>query len=182
MLAATVQGVLISIVAGSVAVHFFFTGMRYLYRLLAVQTETQRADGQSRKERRRNQLQRRLLVASPIFDGVENMRGVTSLSDRGGAYDRGVYVCESKDMDDKHQLLKPEVYNLSFEQLGVLQGNLLGYVSAQMRSLRTNGNGACGMHAVFVALEPARTGGLELFAPDARNLAAQHLGPSLEDL
>ena len=30
--------------------------------------------------------------------------------------------------------------------------------------------------------EPARSGGLELFAPDARNLAAQHLGPSLEAL
>ena len=73
-----------------------------------------------------------------ITYAVEDMPGATSLNDRGGAYDQGVYVCESKDMDDKHQLLKPEVYNLSLEQLGVLQGNLLGYVSAQMRSLRTS--------------------------------------------
>ena len=125
---------------------------------------------------------RRLLVVSPMFDGVEDMPGVTSLNDRGGAYDQGVYVCESKDMGDRHQLLKPEVYNLNLEQFGVLQGNLLGHVSAEMRSLRTNGDGACGMHAVFGAPEPARTGGLELFASDARNLAAQHLGPSLEAL
>ena len=108
------------------------------------------------------------------------MPGVTVFNDRGGAYDQGVYVCESKDMGGN--LVKPELYNLNFEQLGAMQDTLIGRVSARMRALRTNGDGACGVHGLFGSPALSRTGEFELFASDARNVAAQHLGPSLDDL
>ena len=107
---------------------------------------------------------------------------VGNFSYPGGAYDHGVYECESKDIDERNDLVKPEVYHINLEQLGVMQNILLGRVTSLMRSLRTNGNGACGMHALFGTPAPARTGGFEFFAPDARDLAAQYLGPSLDNL
>ena len=38
------------------------------------------------------------------------------------------------------------------------------------------------MHGLFGSPKPSRTGEFELFVSNARNLAAQHLGPSLDDL
>ena len=71
------------------------------------------------------------------------------LKNRGGGYECGVYVCESKDMDEKKHLLKPEIYYLNVEQLEELGESVMNCVSDRMRSLRTNGDGSCGMHALF---------------------------------
>ena len=78
------------------------------------------------------------------------------LNNRGGGYECGVYVCESKDMDEKKHLLKPEIFHLTVEQFEELGETVMSCVSARMRSLRTNGDGACGMHALF---------GTPVFAP-----------------
>lgn len=104
------------------------------------------------------------------------------LNCRGGAYDKGVYICESNDMDERNNLVKPEIFRISAAQAAGLPDTLLEHVSVEMRSLRTNGNGACGIHGIFGEPAPALTGGVELFASSARALASQHLGPCLENL
>jgi hypothetical protein len=38
------------------------------------------------------------------------------LNNRGGGYECGVYVCESKDMEQKKHFLKPEIFHLIVEQ------------------------------------------------------------------
>ena len=111
-----------------------------------------------------------------------DLSGVKSFNYRGGVYDQGVYECESKDIDERTNLVKPEVYYIDLAQLGVVRNILLGRVSSFMRALRTNGNGACGMHALFGTPVRARTSGYEFYVPDARDLAAQYLGPSLDHL
>ena len=42
-------------------------------------------------------------------------------NNRGGAYEQGVYVCESKDIVGREKLVKPEIYNLNMEQLDEMQ-------------------------------------------------------------
>ena len=93
---------------------------------------------------------------------------------RGGAFLKGVSVCEIRDMDERKKLLKPEIHMLNAEAAGAMPQNLLASTSARMRSLRTNGNGACDMHALFGMPTPTANGALELFTHDARILAAQH--------
>ena len=105
------------------------------------------------------------------------------LHNRGGGYECGVYVCESKDMDEKKHLLKPDIYHSNVEQLKELGETVMNSVSPRMRSLRTNGDGACGMHALFgTPVFSLASNGYELYFSGARELASQHLGPSLEDL
>ena len=60
---------------------------------------------------------------------------------------------------------------------------MINSVSVLMRALRTNGDGACGMHALFGTLVfETVSNGYELFCPGARVMAAQYLGSSLEEL
>ena len=86
-------------------------------------------------------------------------------------------------MDKKKQLLKLEVYNLRVVQLQGLGEFVIRSASDRMRALRTNGNGACGMHALFGTPKLALAGDyFELYCSRARELASQHLGTSLEEL
>ena len=101
---------------------------------------------------------------------------------RGGAYEDGVYVCEPQDMDEAQSLLQPVTYAIDPEMISFLPSRLRESVSPRMRALKTNGNGACGIHASLG--EPVKTaqGFLEFLAADARDVAVRQLGPSLDSL
>ena len=104
------------------------------------------------------------------------------LSWRGGGYDKGVYTFEHEDVEFERQLLNPEVYELNVAHYEESPQLLRNAISAQMRSIRTNGDGACGVHALFGSPELAINGGYELFAQRARVVAVEHMGHSLEML
>ena len=108
--------------------------------------------------------------------------GASVLDWRGGAYDRNVYVCESKDMDERKRLLKPEVYNLRVEEVLAQEEFVVRSVSTRMRALNTTGDGACGMHAFFGEPKLRNCGYFEMQISNPREMAARYLGPSLEDL
>ena len=103
---------------------------------------------------------------------------------RGGGYTDGVYMCESSDMDGRTSLLKPEIYTFDFTLNPDMPSMLREAMAACMRSLKTNGDGACGVHALLGVPWPmsAGLGRYELFADNARDIAVQHLGPSLAAL
>ena len=104
------------------------------------------------------------------------------LSWRGGGYDKGVYTFGHEDVEFERQLLNPEVYELNVAHFEESPQLLRNAISAQMRSIRTNGDGACGVHALFGSPELAINGGYELFAQNARVIAVEHMGHSLEML
>ena len=101
---------------------------------------------------------------------------------RGGGYDEGVYTFKHDDVEFERQLLKPEVYELNVAHFEESPQLLRNAISAQMRSIRTNGDGACGVHALFGSPELAINGGYELFARRARVVAVEHMGHWLEML
>ena len=101
---------------------------------------------------------------------------------RGGGYDKGVYTFEHEDVEFERQLLNPEVCELNVAPFEESPQFLRNAISAQMRSIRTNGDGACGVHALFGSPELAINGGYELFARRARDIAVEHMGHSLEML
>ena len=101
---------------------------------------------------------------------------------RGGGCDQGVYTFEAKDVAPERQLLKPEMYELDCAALENAAPLLRDAVSDHMRAVRTNGNGACGIHALCGSPAPAHEGGDELFFRNARVWAIQQVGPSLENL
>ena len=91
-----------------------------------------------------------------------------------------VDICETWDMEKKQGLVSRGTYNVSVAACSCIPSVLSESVSSRMYALKTNGNGACGIHALLGA--PVRTalGSLELFAEDARETAVTHLGPSFE--
>ena len=101
---------------------------------------------------------------------------------RGGAYEEGVYICEPQDMDEEQGLLLHGTHAIDLAMNSTMPSILNESVSACMRALNTNKNGACGIHALLG--KPVRTadGQLELLSVDAREIAVTHLGPSLENL
>ena len=101
---------------------------------------------------------------------------------RGGAYEEGVYICEPQDMDGEQGLLLPGTHAIDLTMTSTMPSMLRESLSACMRALNTNRDGACGIHALLG--EPVRTtrGQLEFLAVDAREIAVTHLGPSLENL
>ena len=58
-----------------------------------------------------------------------------------------MYTFEHEDVEFERQLLKPEVYELNVAHFEESPQLLRNAISAQMRSIRTNGDGACGVHA-----------------------------------
>ena len=99
---------------------------------------------------------------------------------RGGACEESVDICETWDMEKKEGLVSRETYNVSVAAFSGIPSVLSECVSSRMYALKTNGDGACGIHALLGT--PVRTalGSLELFAEDARETAVTHLGPSFE--
>ena len=100
----------------------------------------------------------------------------------GGGYDHGVNSFEAKDLEPERRLLKPEIYELDSSGFGDVLPLLRDAVSDRMRVVYTNGNGACGIHALCGSPAPAYGGGDELFFRDARAWAVEQVGPSLEML
>ena len=86
------------------------------------------------------------------------------------------------DMSDTKQLVKPELYTLTIEQLQALPAVLQPAVSLNMSALRTNGDGSCAMHALLGRPELSPMGYFEFWTADARAVAISHCGPSLEVL
>ena len=99
---------------------------------------------------------------------------------RGGAYEESVYMCEASDMNEKQGLLSREVYEVSTTMSASLPSLLSEAVTPSMFALKTNGDGACGIHALLGRPVQTASGALELFAECARETAATHLGPSME--
>ena len=101
---------------------------------------------------------------------------------RGGAYEKGVYICEPQDMDEEQGLLLHGTHAIDLAMNSTMPSMLSESVSACMRALNTNRNGACGIHALLG--KPVRTadGQLEFLFVDACEIAVTHLGPSLENL
>ena len=83
-------------------------------------------------------------------------------------------------MDDKQGLLSRGMYDVSVTVSSSLPSVLSEAVAPRMCALNTNGNGACGIHALLGVPVRTASGALELFAEGARETAATHLGPSLE--
>ena len=80
------------------------------------------------------------------------------------------------------QLVKPELYTLTVEQLQSLPAVVQEAVSVNMSALRTNGDGCCAMHAFLGSPKLTSIGSVELWKADARIEAISHCGPSLEIL
>ena len=118
----------------------------------------------------------------PVIFHKRKLEDVIDL--RGGGYIDGVYMCESSDMDGRKSLLKPEIYTLNITLNPDMPSMLREAMATRMRSLRTNDDGACGVHALLGAPLPMSVGvgRYELFAGNARDIAVQHLGPSLAAL
>ena len=93
------------------------------------------------------------------------------LSWRGGGYDEGVYIFESCDMEPERQLLKPELYLIDTASIDENLTLLRNSISTYLRSIKTNGDGTCGIHALFGSPVLSYHGGCELFASDARDIA-----------
>ena len=101
---------------------------------------------------------------------------------RGGAYEEGVYICEPQDMDEEQGLLLHGTHAIDLTMTSTMPSMLSESLSACMRALNTNRDGACVIHVVLG--EPVReaSGQLELLFVDAREIAVTHLCPSLENL
>ena len=89
-------------------------------------------------------------------------------------------MCEASDMNEKQGLLSREVYKVSTTMSASLPSLLSEAVTPHMIALKTNGDGACGIHALLGRPVRTASGALELFAECARETAATHLGPSME--
>ena len=87
---------------------------------------------------------------------------------RGGAFNERIYVCEEKDESKAKQLLRQNPFKLSLEQLQTLPDILRPVAYGQFHALRTNGDGACAMHALFGHPTESYSGSLELWAKNAR--------------
>ena len=101
---------------------------------------------------------------------------------RGGAYNCKVYSCEGKDMDDLQRLLKPEVYNFRVEEIQAQEKIVISSVSTRMRALYTTGDGSCAIHAFLGEPVLSDCGNYELYIMDPRDIAANLLGDSWEEL
>ena len=101
---------------------------------------------------------------------------------RGGGYINGVYTFEHVDAQPQRNLIQHEAYELNVANVAHVSYLLGDSISPQMCSVRTNGDGACGIHALFGSPKPARRGGEELFTERARAVAVGYLGESLESL
>ena len=94
---------------------------------------------------------------------------------RGGGYDEDVYIFESCDMEPERQLLKPELYHIDTASIDENLTLLRNSISTFLRSIRTNGDGTCGVHALFGSPALSYHGGYELFASRAREIAEYFL-------
>ena len=83
-------------------------------------------------------------------------------------------------MNEKQGLLSREVYKVSTTMSASLPSLLSEAVTPHMIALKTNGDGACGIHALLGRPVRTASGALEFFAECARETAATHLGPSME--
>jgi hypothetical protein len=89
-------------------------------------------------------------------------------------------MLQRQKINDSDAFLKPEIYELPHGEVGDISPLLLNSVAHLMQSIRTNGNGACSIHALLGTLTPASAGKKELFCAAARQVIASQLGPSLE--
>ena len=78
-------------------------------------------------------------------------------------------------------LVQPAIYELDVQKVSGLNPFLDMAIARELRSLRTNGDGACAMHALF-GVPCDFSGRQELFLHNARERAVALLGPSLEIL
>ena len=93
---------------------------------------------------------------------------------RGGGYDEDVYIFESCDLEAERQLLK-EKLKVNTDSIGQHLTLLRNKISTDVHSIRTNGDGSCGVHALFGSPELSYHGGYELFASRAREIAEYFL-------
>ena len=77
------------------------------------------------------------------------------------------YVVRSSDLKEGTLTLMPGIYNVVLQREDVLPDSLKPHLSGQVCSAKTNGDGACAMHAVF-GIPSASS---ELFLSDARKNA-----------
>ena len=75
-------------------------------------------------------------------------------------------------------MIKSEVYDVVLQDDDAIPLEVRAEIPQQMQSIRTSGDGACSMHAVF----GKSSGRGELYEPNARSLAANLLGASPQEL